>query len=91
MANKQLTNKKEIEMGTKIDYSDYIHEYTDGNKTKFCVAKWDERSGEYYLPMNNKERELTGCHTYFAKTLEGIGGYYSRAKARYEAKRRFEL
>ena len=73
-------------------YDDYIHEFTnDDGKIYFAVCTWDEKSGEYYQPMDNEERRLTGCSFYIAKTLEGIGGYNSRAKARYEAKKRFEL
>ena len=77
---------------SKYDYNDYIHAFTNDNgEVRFAVCVWDEKSGEYYLPMNDEERRLTGCSAYFAKTLEGIGGYKTRVKARYEAKKRFEL
>lgn len=64
------------------DYTEYIHEYVDVNSvTRYCVAIRDPESGQYACPMDARERELTGCSTYFAKTPAGIGGYTDRQKA----------
>jgi len=46
---------------------------------RWIIANYNEQNGQYTAPMNEQERKLTGCHTYFAGRLEGLGVHsYSR-------------
>lgn len=73
-----------------IDYSKHIHEFTDKNgKTRYAVCVWVDRANEWQMPMNDREHKLTGCSAYISKAVSGMGGYATRARARYEARRRF--
>lgn len=66
----------------KAKYDQYVHEYTDkSGKTRYAVAEWNERQGEYIAPLDKRTRELTGCSAEFSKTPEGLGGYLSKRKA----------
>lgn len=58
----------------------YLHQLGDG---RWVVAYWSEANGQWYAPMTEAERRATGCHTYFARTLEGLGctSYASRRAA----------
>jgi hypothetical protein len=40
---------------------------------RYVVAEYNEKNGQYTAPMNERERKVTGCHTYFAGNLEGLG------------------
>ena len=40
---------------------------------RYIVARYDENKGSYYAPMNSEEKKLTGCHTYTARGIEGLG------------------
>lgn len=50
----------------------------------YQIGYYDSRSGQYTRPMNAHERRITGCHTFYARSPEGLGGtvYSSRASAR---------
>ncbi len=66
----------------KIDYTQYVHEFTDANGVpRWAVAHWNPDSGQYTCPMDVRERQLTGASAYYAKTPAGIGGYTDRQKA----------
>lgn len=65
-------------------FDQYVHDLYDksGNLLGYVVAEWNEAAGQYQRPMDKRGRELTGCHTEFAKKLDGFGGYYrDRRKA----------
>ncbi len=65
-----------------VDYTQYVHEYEDSKGvTRWAVAWWDAENAQYRCPMDARERELTGCFAYIAKTPAGIGGYTDRKKA----------
>lgn len=67
-----------------------IHEYTskkDG-KTYYSVCVWVEGANQYQVPLDNYERQQTGCHTEFARNFEGLGRM-NRGKAYREAQKRF--
>lgn len=64
------------------DYTQYLYEFEDKKGvTRWAVAEWNPETGQYTCPMDARERELTGCSAYFAKTPAGIGGYTDRQKA----------
>jgi len=70
----------------KSIYGQYVHEFVNKNgQTRYTIAAWNEDNGQYEYPMSKKERELTGCHTYVARSVKGIasfvGSYVSRSKA----------
>ena len=53
-------------------------------KGGYQIGYYDWESGQYTRPMNDRERRITGCHTFCARSPEGLGGtvYSSRASAR---------
>lgn len=74
-----------------------IYEYTTRNgKTRYMIAHWDERAGQFIGPMNEEGRRLTGCHSLSART-EGTFGNdpnartYSTLSAARRALRRTEF
>jgi len=76
----------------KLNYKNYVHEYTDDDgKTWYAVCEWDEEHSQYVQPMNTEEARLTGCYAYFARKLSGITAWPTRAQARYQARVRFGL
>jgi len=65
-----------------VSYAQYVHEFIDATGTvRYAVGAYDEASAQYTCPLDSGEREVTGCHTKFAKTPAGLGGYTKRAKA----------
>ena len=54
------------------------------NNGRYIVARYDDRNGAYYAPMNKEEKRLTGCHTYTARWIEGLGvhSYSTRSAAK---------
>jgi len=65
-----------------VNYAQYVHAFVDANGvTRYAVGAWDEEKGQYTCPMTDGEMAATGCHTKFAKTPAGLGGYVSRARA----------
>lgn len=74
-----------------VDYTKYVHEYTDRKGvTRYAVAEWNQESGQYTCPLDMRTYKLTGCHSEFARTPAGIGGYTSRAKALRRARYLFQ-
>jgi len=64
------------------NFTQFLHEFTDANGvTRWAVARWNPDSGQYTCPMDARERAITGCSAFFAKTPAGIGGYTDRRKA----------
>jgi hypothetical protein len=63
-----------------FDPTRYVHQLKSG---RWIVAYFDERDGRWYAPMTPEERRLTGCHTYYAGSLESLGctSYVSRKAA----------
>ena len=47
-----------------------IHE----NGDYYVVAVWVESAGQYQAPLDAESRRLTGCHTEFARSLDGFAG-----------------
>jgi len=45
------------------------------NGSYFVVCVWVESAGQYQAPLDAEERSLTGCHTEFARNLDGFTGY----------------
>lgn len=67
---------------SKVDYTQYVHEYTDDQgRTRYAVAEWDADKAQYTAPLDKRTYELTGCFAEFARTPKGIGGYLTRSKA----------
>jgi len=66
----------------------YVHQLKNG---RWVVAQWVESANQYQAPMTAEEKKATGCHAYFAKTLEGLGctSYASKSSASRRAKRLF--
>ena len=64
----------------------YKYEGYDG-KTRYAVCHWVERAAQFQAPLDTETRRLTGCHTEFARTARGIGGYASLRKARRRARK----
>jgi hypothetical protein len=65
-----------------VDYTKYIHEFTDDNgRTRYAVAEWDEEKAQYIAPLSKTDRELTGCFAEFAKKPKGLGGYLDKKRA----------
>ena len=64
-----------------------IHQFTDQQgTTRFAVCHWVENAAQWQAPLDRYSRRITGCHTEFARTLAGIGGYRNLAKARRRAR-----
>ena len=53
-----------------VTKSDNVHQLASG---RWVVATWNESANQWHAPMTARERKATGCHTYFARTLEGLG------------------
>lgn len=53
-------------------------------KNGYQIGYYNEKTGQYTRPMNNREQRITGCHTYYAGSPECLGGtvYKSKASAR---------
>lgn len=47
-----------------------IHE----NGDHYVVAVWVESAGQYQAPLDAETCRLTGCHTEFARSLDGFAG-----------------
>lgn len=52
-----------------IDVTRYVHQLDNG---RWIVAYEDEKTGQWYAPMTEDERRLTGCDTYFAGSIERL-------------------
>ena len=66
----------------KAKFTKYVHEFTDDfGETRYAVAEWDEFHGQWVAPLDHNTRALTGCSAEYARTLNGLGGYKSRARA----------
>lgn len=75
----------------KEKYAKFVHEFIDTRGVRrWAVAEWIESAGEYQRPMDKGEQALTGCHTYFARTAEGMGGYKTREQALRRARYLYE-
>lgn len=63
-------------------YGKYVHEFIDkdGN-TRYAVAEYNEKTGQYTCPLDVRTRKLTGCSAEFANTPAGIGGYLTKKQA----------
>lgn len=53
-----------------MDVSQCVHQLANG---RWVVAEWIDSANQYHAPMTEAEKKATGCHTYFARTLEGLG------------------
>ena len=65
-------------------YGKYVHKFVDAfGITRYAVAEWDEKSGEYIVPLDSSTRKMNGGNVYaeFAKSLKTIGGYLTRQQA----------
>lgn len=49
--------------------------------SRWIVAEYDEKSGQYTAPMNERECKLTGCFAYCSGSLEGLGVHSYSSKA----------
>ena len=59
-----------------------VHEYTnDQGETRWAVGVWDQQAGQYQRPLDAEARKLTGCYAEFARKIEGMGAYKSKAAA----------
>lgn len=69
----------------KMNIEDRVHQLANG---RWVVAEWVESANQYQAPMTQAEQEATGCGTYYAKSLEGLGctSYASRDSAVRRAK-----
>lgn len=69
-------------------YEQYVHKFTNNcGESNFAVCHWDEFHGQWQAPLDAETRRLTGCHTEFARTLVGIGGYKTKRQALARAKK----
>lgn len=61
-------------------YENLIHQKKNG---RWVIARWDQKHAQWQAPMTAEEAKLTGCHTYMANTLEGLGctSYAHRSSA----------
>lgn len=63
-------------------WTQYVHEFTDSSgNTRYAVGEWDEKNAQYTCPLDKHTALLTGCHTEFAKTPAGLGGYPTKKQA----------
>ena len=53
--------------------TDSVHQLSNGH---WIVARWVERAAQYHAPMTIAERRLTGCHTWYARNVDNLGGGY---------------
>ena len=60
--------------------------FTEGT-THYAVCVWDNFHSQYQAPLDTETRKLTGCYSEFSQTLQGIGGYTDRRKARRRARK----
>ena len=61
---------------------------------RYIVARYDDQNGQYYAPMDDREKKLTGCCTYFAGSIEALGvhSYSTRSAAkRWAVKQGFNI
>lgn len=64
------------------DFTKYVHEFVDDKGvTRYGVAQWDEKAGQFVCPLDKRTAQLTGCFAEFARSIKGLGGYTSRAQA----------
>lgn len=72
-----------------FDLSRYVHRLRNG---RWIVAYYDADKGEWFAPMTLRERQATGCHTYYAKALDSLGAtsYVSRRAAIDRARKLYE-
>ena len=65
-----------------ISYTQYVHEFTnERGETRYAVAEWDEKSGEYTRPLTHQQAQATGCFAEFCHNLNYFGGYKTRKEA----------
>lgn len=63
-----------------------IYTYGENGVTYYAVCMWDLAHNQYTAPLDADTRRLSGCHTEFARTPKGIGGYANLQKARRRAR-----
>ena len=64
-------------MSHKFTESESVHQLSNG---RWVVARWAERAAQYQAPTTTAERRVTGCHTYYADTIDGISGGYTYSR-----------
>lgn len=72
-----------------FDPTRYVHQLPNG---RWTVAYHDPDSNQWFAPMTPKERQITGCHTYFARTLDGLSAtsYVSKRAATDRARKLYD-
>jgi hypothetical protein len=74
-----------------VDYTQYVHEYTDEDGVqRYAVGEWDQEKGQYICPLDKRTAELSGCSREYSRTPAGLGGYKSRQKALRRARYLFQ-
>lgn len=74
-----------------MDYSEYVHEYTDADgTTRYVVAR--RVGGQYIAPLTPKGRWLTGA-SYLSgrRAVDVVGGTYTYARKRDAIRRARDL
>jgi len=62
-----------------VDINEHVQRLADG---RWIVATWNGQTAQYLAPMTARERRLTGCHTLYARTVDGLrGGYIYRQRS----------
>lgn len=63
-----------------MDYSDYVHEFTnDDGEVRFAVAALV--NGQYTRPIDVRMQKLTGCSQEYTRDIKQFGGYKERRQA----------
>lgn len=66
----------------QVDYTQYVHKFeNERGETRYAVARWDERAGQYIRPLTAQAARATGCFAEFCHNLNYFGGYVDRARA----------